>query len=197
MVTKLVSQIENFIQWDLLVVRGHIWILALSVLKLADVRIIVFVQNCKWNNSGRIPVMSDISDKIEILLPKQKLILPVFLIFKSNLLLNGVLRIVEFHPFLENVVLDHSLSVADLLLLVVRVLDFFVLVLNLTLILPLINDKVSISPLLVPHLAVDESDAGVLASKALIGNLTGFEVAHNVVVELIPPLSILGGFLDK
>lgn len=141
--------------------------------------------------------MSDISDKIEILLPKQKLILPVFLIFKTNLLLNGVLRIVEFHPFLENVVLDHSLSVADLLLLVVRVLDFFVLVLNLTLILPLINDKVSISPLLVPHLAVDESDAGVLASKALIGNLTGFEVAHNVVVELIPPLSILGGFLDK
>jgi len=142
--------------------------------------------------------MSDIIDKIKILLSEQELILPVFLIFKSDLLLNGVLGIIEFHPFFEDVVLDHFLLVVGLFLLVFGVFDLFVLVLDLILIFPLINDEVSISPLLVPHLTVDQTTARILASKALIGNVAGFKVADNIVVELVPPLSILGGgILDK
>ena len=146
--------------------------------------------------------MSDIIDKIKILLSEQELVLPVFLIFKSDLLLNGVLGIIEFHPFFEDVVLDHFLLVVDLFLLVLGVFDLFVLVLvlvlDLILIFLLVNDEVSISPLLVPHLTVDQTNTRILASKALIGNFAGFKVADNVVVELVPPLSILGGgILDE
>jgi hypothetical protein len=55
--------------------------------------IVVFIQAYEWDYISRVPVMSDFRDKIKVFLSKQKLVLPIFLIFQSNSLLDWMLCI--------------------------------------------------------------------------------------------------------
>lgn len=56
------------------------------------------------------------------------------------------------------------------------------------LVLTLVNDEIRISPLLGAHLHHSLASKTILATKALVFKLVNVELAHSVIVELVPAL---------
>jgi hypothetical protein len=77
----LPSKIEDVVDWPLKFVGWHVRIVDLTVLELANVRVVVLVKNSEGYNFCHIPKMGYFCHKVKVLFAKQKLILPVFLVF--------------------------------------------------------------------------------------------------------------------
>jgi hypothetical protein len=134
-----------------------------------NMSIIVAVDLSKRYNIGGVPEMDNVTNKIKEISSKQEFVLPIFIIFKSDFLLNWMIFIskLQYH-FLFFDIINIKLIIFFLCWLL---RDFHIIIFRFdyyVLINPLVDSKVSISPLLgfdLHHICPHE---GVFSTKALI-----------------------------